>query len=370
MLRTMADAITYADLRFVKVPLKKIASSRLGEDPEAYEDGELTYENVQVPSVPGGPSGLASSGLGDKAGLKSEQPTAPWSSVTSPVGRLLPCRPACLQHLLLGLLLTCLMLGVAVICLGVRYLQVSQKLHQVNSILEDTNSSLQGQLHLKITQLGQKEEDLQESKKKLAQSQEVLQVAQNNHQAAEGKLQNCQLDKEKTQETLQREEDQRRALEQRLHHVQNTLKPFFTCSPRVPDMEYMAPQMLGYCCPVGWILKESRCLYFSSTKQSWEESQKYCKSLSSNLATFSEIYYPYQFNKEFVFPYHGSDSYWISLTSNKDQRRTSHYSISECRKIQKKWSRWGPESELCTQSLPFICELSSFRFPDGDHSLQ
>uniref|UniRef100_A0A8C5Z3E7 CD72 molecule n=1 Tax=Marmota marmota marmota TaxID=9994 RepID=A0A8C5Z3E7_MARMA len=88
----MADAITYADLRFVKAPLKKIVSSQLGEDPEAYEDGELTYENVQVPSVPGGPSGLASSGLGDKSGFKSEQLTATWSSVTSPpVGRLLPC---------------------------------------------------------------------------------------------------------------------------------------------------------------------------------------------------------------------------------------------------------------------------------------
>uniref|UniRef100_A0A8D2I5Q9 CD72 molecule n=1 Tax=Urocitellus parryii TaxID=9999 RepID=A0A8D2I5Q9_UROPR len=87
----MADAITYADLRFVKAPLKKIVSSQLGEDPEAYEDGELTYENVQVPSVPGGPSGLASSGLGDKSGFKSEQLTATWSSVTSPpVGRLLP----------------------------------------------------------------------------------------------------------------------------------------------------------------------------------------------------------------------------------------------------------------------------------------
>nr|XP_040141948.1 B-cell differentiation antigen CD72 [Ictidomys tridecemlineatus] len=271
----MADAITYADLRFVKAPLKKIVSSQLGEDPEAYEDGELTYENVQVPSVPGGPSGLASSGLGDKSGFKSEQLTATWSSVTSPpVGRLLPCSPACLRYLLFSLLLTCLLLGVAAICLGARYLQVSQKLQQVSSVLEDTNSSLQEQLHLRITQLGQKEENLQESKRKLAQSQEVLQVAQENRQAAEGKLKDCQLDKEKTQETLQREEDQRRALQERLHNMQDTLKPFFTCSPQ------------GHCCPVRWILNEYRCFYFSSTHQTWEESQKYCKSLSSNLATF------------------------------------------------------------------------------------
>uniref|UniRef100_A0A8D2I4R6 CD72 molecule n=1 Tax=Urocitellus parryii TaxID=9999 RepID=A0A8D2I4R6_UROPR len=276
----MADAITYADLRFVKAPLKKIVSSQLGEDPEAYEDGELTYENVQVPSVPGGPSGLASSGLGDKSDL-----------------------------------------------------QVSQKLQQVSSVLEDTNSSLQEQLHLRITQLEQKEENLQESKRKLAQSQEVLQVAQENRQAAEGKLKDCQLDKEKTQETLQREEDQRRALQERLHNIHNmqdTLKPFFTCSPQ------------GHCCPVGWTLKENRCFYFSSTRQTWEESQNYCKSLSSNLATFSRR------------------DYSVSIPLSTERRGI----------IQKGYSWWYTQSETCTSSLPFICEQSSFRFPDGDHSLQ
>uniref|UniRef100_A0A8C9JNK6 CD72 molecule n=1 Tax=Panthera tigris altaica TaxID=74533 RepID=A0A8C9JNK6_PANTA len=82
----MAEAITYADLRFVKAPLKKTVSSRSGQ--EADEDEELTYENVQVPSVSvsGGPLSLASSGVGDKA----EQPTASWSSVASPAaGRIL-----------------------------------------------------------------------------------------------------------------------------------------------------------------------------------------------------------------------------------------------------------------------------------------
>uniref|UniRef100_A0A2K6CUM8 CD72 molecule n=1 Tax=Macaca nemestrina TaxID=9545 RepID=A0A2K6CUM8_MACNE len=91
----MAEAITYADLRFVKAPLKKSISSRLGQDPGADDDGELTYENVQVPPVPGGPSSLASSGLGDKAAVKSEQSTASWSAVTSlAVGRILPCECA------------------------------------------------------------------------------------------------------------------------------------------------------------------------------------------------------------------------------------------------------------------------------------
>ncbi|EHB09965.1 B-cell differentiation antigen CD72 [Heterocephalus glaber] len=261
----MAEAITYADLRFVKAPLKKSISGRLGPDAEAYEDedGELTYENVQVPTVPSG-VGLVSSGVGDRAGVSSEQKTASWSSATSPavawilacgyrpsrVPRVLPTAappgasmeglgqrtggacagPAtCLQHLLLGLVLTCLLLGVAAICLGVRYLQVSQQLQHMNRVLEATNSSLQQQLHQRITQLGQKEEDLQESSKELARSQEALQEEQRSHQAAKEQLNTCQVDGQKTTEALQGEEKQREALEQRLRTTQDTLKHFFTC---------------------------------------------------------------------------------------------------------------------------------------------
>ncbi|XP_034519980.1 B-cell differentiation antigen CD72 isoform X3 [Ailuropoda melanoleuca] len=223
----MAEAITYADLRFVKAPLKKSISSRLGQDPETDEDEELTYENVQVPSVSGG---LASSGVGDKAGLQSGQPTASWSSVTSPAaGRLLAGRAACTQYLFLGLLLTCLLLGVAAICLGVRYLQVSQQLQQTNKVLEATNSSLRQQLHLKITQLGKREEDLQGSRRELALSQEALQEEQRVCQATQEQLQACQSEREKTKEALQSEEVQRTTLEQRLSSMWDALKPIFTC---------------------------------------------------------------------------------------------------------------------------------------------
>ncbi|KAM5298462.1 B-cell differentiation antigen CD72 [Ctenodactylus gundi] len=234
----MADAITYADLRFVKAPLKKSVSSRPGQDPEAYEDGdgELTYENVQVPAVPGGASGPASSGLGDRAGrapsagVRSEQTPSSWSSVTSPaVGRVLPCSATCLQRLLLGLLLTCLLLGVGVICLGVRYLQVSQQLQHMNRVLEATNSSLRQQLLQKIAQLRQKDKDLQESRSQLAQSQEALQDKQRVHQATEEQRHTCQLDREKTKETLEKEKQQRGALQGRLSSMRDTLRRFFKC---------------------------------------------------------------------------------------------------------------------------------------------
>nr|XP_023400928.1 B-cell differentiation antigen CD72 isoform X2 [Loxodonta africana] len=141
----MAEAITYADLRFVKAPLKKSISTRLEQDTEDYENGELTYENVQVPSAPEWPGGMAPPGPRDKAEVKPEQPPAAWSTVTSAAaGRVLP------------------------------YLQVSQQLQQMDSVLEATNSSLRQQLHRKITQEGKREEELQGSRRELAQSQKAL----------------------------------------------------------------------------------------------------------------------------------------------------------------------------------------------------
>ncbi|XP_054356340.1 B-cell differentiation antigen CD72 isoform X4 [Pongo pygmaeus] len=221
-------------------------------DPGADEDGELTYENVQVPAVPGGPSSLASSVLGDKAAVKSEQPTASWRAVTSPaVGRILPCRTACLRYLLLGLFLTCLLLGVAAICLGVRYT----------------------------------------------------------------------------------------------------------------------------CCPLGWIMHQKSCFYISFTSKNWQESQKQCETLSSKLATFSEISqqsHSYYFLNS-LLPNGGSgNSYWTGLSSNKDWKLTddtqhtrTYTQSSKCTKVHKTWSwTWMAESEACRNSLPYICEMTAFRFPD------
>ncbi|XP_006863233.1 PREDICTED: B-cell differentiation antigen CD72 [Chrysochloris asiatica] len=228
----MADAITYADLRFVKAPLKKSISTWQEEDSEAYEDGELTYENVQVPSAPEWPVGLAPSGLGDKGEVKSEQPPASCSLVTSAAtGRVLPCCAAYTHYLLAGLLLICLLLGVAAICLGVRYLQVSQHLQQMDRVLEATNSSLRQQLYLQTTQLGQRKEELEGSRRELAQSQKALQSEREN---AKEQLQTCQSQREETEETLRRKEVQQASLEQRLNSMQATLrdkmKPFFVCS--------------------------------------------------------------------------------------------------------------------------------------------
>ncbi|XP_057646789.1 B-cell differentiation antigen CD72 isoform X6 [Chionomys nivalis] len=302
----MADAITYADLRFVKVPLKNSVSNHLGQDCEAYEDGELTYENVQVSPVPGGSSGLASSAVVDKADL-----------------------------------------------------QVSQQFQQVTRILEATNSSLQQQLRQKTDQLGQKEEDLQESRTELSLSQDALKEKQKIHEVTEQQLQACQSEGQRTKENLEREEQQRRNLNQRLVNMQDTLRRFLSCSSDT-------------CCPLGWTQHEGRCFYISHTLRSWQASQKYCTSLSSQLASVAKEPDKYFFTHLSESPQvslpsvlaellNDSKSYWIQ------QSPVSYSQSSHCRKLEKWHESWQRYFSKCTDSYPCICELEAFRFPDGDH---
>ncbi|XP_075416214.1 B-cell differentiation antigen CD72 [Tenrec ecaudatus] len=274
----MAEAITYADLRFVKVPLKKSLSTWLGQDPEADEDGELTYENVQGPSAPPlpGPEDLAPCGPGEKAGVQSEQTPVAWSSVTSAAAwRVLPCCASHLHYVLLGLLLACALLAVAATCLGVHYLQVSRQLRQTDAVLGATNSSLRQQLGQQRAQLGRGEDELRAARRELAQSHEAERAAQALHLAAGEQLQACQAEREAAAGSLRAEEARRGLLEQRLGDVREQLKALLACSAET-------------CCPVGWLPQRERCFYFSPTKKTWEESRKDCKSLSSDLASFKE----------------------------------------------------------------------------------
>uniref|UniRef100_A0A8C8VVF2 CD72 antigen n=1 Tax=Peromyscus maniculatus bairdii TaxID=230844 RepID=A0A8C8VVF2_PERMB len=290
----MADAITYADLRFVKVPLKNSISNHLGQDCEAYEDGELTYENVQVSPVPGGPSGLASPVLVDKADL-----------------------------------------------------QVSQQFQQATRIFEATNGSLQEQLRQKTSQLRQKEVDLQKSQTELTLSQGALQEKQKIHEATEQQLEACQSEGQRTKESLEREEQQRRDLNQKLINMQDTLKRFFTCSS-------------DSCCPVGWLQEQKRCFYISYTPRRFEESQKYCTSLSSKLAVVREpekYYYYYDVS----MPYPHSE---VGSTGEGRYVIESGVAVHICRVPRKPFNTWNIYQPECTELNPCICELEASGFPE------
>uniref|UniRef100_A0A8C0KW81 CD72 molecule n=1 Tax=Canis lupus dingo TaxID=286419 RepID=A0A8C0KW81_CANLU len=338
----MAEAITYADLRFVKAPLKKSISSQLGQDPGTDEDEELTYENVQVSSVSGGPLSLASSGVGDKAGTESPENVCVTGRAVS--RKRTDAEESGYQGIAEEDVLQ-------ISHYGRTDLQVSQQLQQTNRVLETTNSSLRQQLHLKITQLGKREEDLQGSRRELAQSQEALQEEQRVCQATQEQLQACQSEREKTKEALQSEEEQRKTLEQRLSSFQDTLKLLFRCP------------LSDNCCPMGWILNERSCFYISYTERSWEESRNHCKSLSSDLAEFSESYvYSHPVSIPLL-----ADCSGYSYPSSTSPPFRYYGQVSRCYKVQS--SRLKMLPEVCTSLLPCICEMAAFKHPDEDHIL-
>ncbi|XP_040819526.1 B-cell differentiation antigen CD72-like [Ochotona curzoniae] len=346
-------------LRHLQVILKPFFTC---SSQEYDEDGDITYENVQVSSYPEASTDLAlPSRPGNQAAVKTEQPTKSWSSALSSGARrmhLCHGHPCCSQYLLLGLLLTCLLLAVAAIWLGMQYLQVSQHYGQLNRLLEVTNSSLQEQLHLGTVQLGQMEKDLQNSKEQLTQSQKALGEEQRVHQAAQKQLQVCKADREKMQEDLHRRVELQQTVQQKLSHLQDTVRPFFTC----PSQDT--------CCMVGWILIQRRCFHISLTKRDWQRSREYCESLSSDLTIVggnprSSHYLDHSPWKSLLLKLSENTSYWVGNSFMRDQGMYT----SMCYTIEHSQSR-SLASQACGTPLPCICEMASFRFPDEDRSLQ
>ncbi|XP_040819840.1 B-cell differentiation antigen CD72-like [Ochotona curzoniae] len=244
----MAAAITYADQQLLKASLRKDVSNS-GQDTD--EDGELSYENPQVPSDTKVPTALElSHGPGNQAGHG---------------------QPRCSQYFLLGLLVICLLLKVAITCLSVQYLQASQ---------------------------------------------------------------------------------------QKLSHLEDMLRPFFMC----PSQDT--------CCVVGWVLIQRRCFHISLTKRDWQESQKYCKSLSSNLTTIRDNRWNYYYSesspwKSLLSQLSEKTPYWVGHSFTWDQL----WYRGRCSMIDYS-SSWSLKSKACSTPLPCICEMASFRFPYGSYSLQ
>lgn len=70
-------------------------------------------------------------------------------------------------------------------------------------------------------------------------------------------------------------------------HLGSISWPISHFTPRVVTVIFFL--LVDICCPRGWVQHEKRCFYISNIPRSLEESRKYCTSLSSKLAAFSEL---------------------------------------------------------------------------------
>ncbi|XP_078008839.1 B-cell differentiation antigen CD72 isoform X2 [Phascolarctos cinereus] len=350
----MAESITYAHLRFVKSPLKKTLSARLKQDPEVDEDGELTYENVQVPSAKDVFPSPAQPGLGEQTGgEKTEKPVTVPHSVTTPIARrILPCPVAWTPHILLSLLGSCLLLGVTTISLGIQYMQISHQLRNTNQVLEVTNGSLWQKLEMGVIHLSRKEMDLQAAREELAQTQQKLEVEKGQHQAAENYLLTCRLEWNKTELSLKDNMEEKKNLEEKLKTLQNRLKqvqPLFSCpSQRNGQERRYLHQFPENCCPLGWMLFKRKCLYVSSSRKTWKESELFCQSLSSKLLVFESLQEKESL-RQIIIREKPFGDFWIQGWQMKNKR--------------------DRDLDSCDETLSFICEKEAIIYPVemGDH---
>ncbi|XP_074136404.1 B-cell differentiation antigen CD72 isoform X2 [Sminthopsis crassicaudata] len=323
----MAESITYADLRFVKSPLKKSLSAR-------QKQGPMTWT----------------------------------------------------PYILLSLLGTCLLLGITTISLGIQYMQLSHQLSDINQVLEVTNGSLRQQLQMGAAHLSSKEKDLQVTREDLAQTQKKLKVEQDQLGATENFLLTCRLEWNKTKLSLENNIEQKRNLEKKLKILQNGLKQvqsLFDCSLQSSSMRYGRRedqesrhfhQFQEYCCPLGWTLFKNKCLYISSCKTTWKESDSFCQSLSSKLLGQSSVEdmkdrsselqaIKETFKQKIIFPYDNERNYdfWcqgcqMNPKPLKDQNTCSVIKIFQ-------GNYFWISTEKCNKSLFFICEKEAIERP-------
>ncbi|XP_053556936.1 B-cell differentiation antigen CD72 [Bombina bombina] len=232
----MADAMTYADLRFMKVPQndfqQECTDHELGE-------GEIMYENVRNLKAP----------------TENATTEGPWITATA------GCQ-ACAPYLTQGLLVFCLIFTGTTIGMTVKYVKVSSELQQLSAIKDKLSDRIQSMERT----LGDTDVTLTRN------NQELEQVLQNHSDTSKTLLQ-CQQTAREAAQSLHDLQATKEEILQEKESIAQTLRDKEEELKRIEE---------GYC-PQGWRLFDKRCLYFSKSEKSWADSVKDCESKNSTL---------------------------------------------------------------------------------------
>ncbi|XP_066458247.1 B-cell differentiation antigen CD72-like [Eleutherodactylus coqui] len=302
----MSEAVTYADLRFVELPLKEMKSFDDLVETDV-EDGEATYENV---------SGAAPPRCRTKP---PERPAAP----QEPLRTGLWARTSLLSllHLLLSLMLVASTIGLAVKYmdvshqfhhLSVNHTEVTQRLQRkekdlaaaeniLESIRKETKE-LVWHLNTSLVAYRRTSKESTDEKVQLVRDKEVLnksllQCQRTSKESTDEKVQlvsdkevlntsllQCQRTaKESTDEKVQLVSD-KEVLNKALLQCQRTAKESTDeMERRLQSVTAQMEKQQKDICPDGWILFGWKCLFISKEMKTWEGSQRYCKEKGANL---------------------------------------------------------------------------------------
>ncbi|NXF41228.1 CD72 protein, partial [Nyctibius bracteatus] len=230
----MAQSVVYADLKFAAgSPLSGPAC------PTAPDEDDSPYENVTLGPVPAAPS--------------------PGESPAPSPGRW-PRRWRVPTGLLAASLL---LLLVATVALGACYWQVTRRLQDTSR----EHAAEQGRLSQEVSA---REQSLEQTRLELAQARAELQRAWREGNSSRLELGTLNAELERVVSILGKTEKEMQEVQGKLNNSENTVAILRAC-------------VNTDCCPRGWVLYRSKCLFISVEKKTWWESQYDCRRKSAQL---------------------------------------------------------------------------------------
>lgn len=222
----MADAVTYADLRFAEISQQEMKLDDALEENTA-EDGDAMYENVTCPPRVRTEPAAPPTGAGERlrTGFRARAP---------------------LLWLLLSLL--SLILMASTIGLAVKYLHVSSELQALATSHQAMNDSLMKNLTA-----------LQYTEHRVKQLTEGTQELASSLQKTKDELQTQRTMKNQTQMELERLEKMLSEERAKLYQWERDI------------------------CQENWILVGRKCLFITKEEKSWTECDEFCKRTDANL---------------------------------------------------------------------------------------
>nr|XP_031363338.1 B-cell differentiation antigen CD72-like [Lonchura striata domestica] len=289
----MAQSVVYADLKFATGP----SSTAPDEDDSPYEN------------VPLGPAAAAPS-----AGRWTRR----WRVPTA---------------LLAASLLLLLLLFVAVVALGACHWQVTRSLQDSSR----EHASEQGRL---TQELRVREQSLEQIQLELAWAREELQRAWHEGNISQLQLKSSNAELGHTQQELAVLREEMHVVQWKLNNSERTVSSLLAC-------------INTDCCPRGWVLFRSKCLFISVTNKTWEQSWEDCAERLARLMVqdnWTPLTVPY-------FMHASKAHYWIGGKARRSEWMDNKPPLKRHTNC---WSVINGEmwSKNCDNAYQWICEKS------------
>ncbi|KAK2512185.1 hypothetical protein Q9233_016457 [Columba guinea] len=156
-----------------------------------------------------------------------------------------------------------LLLLVATIALGTCYWQVTRR-------LQDTSREHTAEQDRLSQEVSAREQSLEQTRLELAWAKAELQQAWQEGNSSQLELESLNAELQYTRQELDVLQKEMQEVQVKLNDSESNVSSLRAC-------------VNTDCCPLGWVLYRSKCLFISVEMKTWLDSQKYCRSKGAQL---------------------------------------------------------------------------------------